>query len=160
MMVDRIEKLVGFIKRLEGRGVYEFRIDTFEDRLKLQKLVYIAKFYGIDLGYHFNEYLRGPYSPELADDYYTLSEKLNDFKEITVSFENDKFEEFAKFISNKSVDSLEGIATGLIFLPSLKRSIKDKKILKEKIATLIRSRKPFLANESDKIAEIIVSNFA
>ncbi len=72
--MNTIENLARFIKALENAGVYEFRISNFDDRLKLQKIVYIAKYFDIDLGYSFSEYLRGPYSPELADDYYKLSE--------------------------------------------------------------------------------------
>jgi len=160
MKMERIKKLVGFIKYLENANVYKFKIDTFEDRLKLQKLVYIARYYGIDLGYNFSEYLRGPYSPELADDYYMLSEKLKDFKDIAATIDGESVEKFVKFIKDNSVDKLEGIATGLMFLSTLKRSNKDKETLKKEVATLVRSRKPFLANESDEIAEIVVSNFA
>jgi len=50
-------------------------MDSFGDRLILQKAVYLAQQAGIPLGYHFCWYLRGPYSRDLtADAYSTLSE--------------------------------------------------------------------------------------
>lgn len=46
----------------------EPRIDTFNDRLLMQKSVYLAQALGVNLGYHFGWYLRGPYSPALTRD--------------------------------------------------------------------------------------------
>ncbi|MGC8848561.1 MAG: hypothetical protein ACP5QE_06950 [Conexivisphaera sp.] len=42
-------------------------------RLKVQKYVYFARFFGYDAGYRFDMYLRGPYSAELADDLHELN---------------------------------------------------------------------------------------
>ena len=55
--------------RLNVRG-------SFEDRLRLQKYVYIMERLGLDLGYSFSGYLRGPYSPDLADDYYSKADDV------------------------------------------------------------------------------------
>lgn len=50
-------------------------MDSFDDRLILQKAVYLTQQAGIPLGYHYYWYLRGPYCRELtADAYTTLSE--------------------------------------------------------------------------------------
>jgi len=46
--------------------------DDFDKRLEVQKAVYLLQESGADLGYHFSWYLRGPYSPSLADDAYSL----------------------------------------------------------------------------------------
>ncbi len=48
--------------------------DNLEDRLKLQKAVLLLKHLKVKSfrKYDFNMYLRGPYSPELASDYYRL----------------------------------------------------------------------------------------
>ena len=49
--------------------------DGFENRLKLQKLVYIAQScFGLELGYSFTIYRFGPYSTMLADHYYDYLE--------------------------------------------------------------------------------------
>ena len=46
-------------------------MDSFDDRLILQKAVYLAQQAGISLGYHYYWYLRGPYCRELTADAYT-----------------------------------------------------------------------------------------
>ncbi len=49
-----------------------FKIDSFEDRLILQKAVYLAQTAGINLGYYYQWYLYGPYSPSLTQDEYAI----------------------------------------------------------------------------------------
>ena len=49
---------------------WNFDADEFDDRLRMQKLVYLAGEFGFDHGYSYNMYLHGPYSPDLAKDYY------------------------------------------------------------------------------------------
>jgi len=49
-----------------------FQIDNFEDRLILQKAVYLAQAAGVNLGYYYHWYLYGPYSPSLTRDEYTV----------------------------------------------------------------------------------------
>ena len=53
-----------------------FRIDSFEDRLILQKVVYLIQTIGVNLGYYFQWYLHGPYSPSLTQDAYAISAEL------------------------------------------------------------------------------------
>lgn len=43
---------------------------TFEDRLIAQKKMYLLQSLGTDLGYEYNWYVRGPYSPSLANYIY------------------------------------------------------------------------------------------
>ncbi|MBV8371082.1 MAG: hypothetical protein JO036_19380 [Candidatus Eremiobacteraeota bacterium] len=52
-------------------------IDTVVDRKRLQKAVYLGQAIGgVDLGYRYGWYKKGPYSPSLARDYYSLAESL------------------------------------------------------------------------------------
>jgi len=61
---------------LDALGV-EPKIDTVADRKRLQKAVYLGQAIGgVDLGYRFGWYIKGPYSPGLATDYYDLAEAL------------------------------------------------------------------------------------
>ncbi len=50
------------------------RMGTFTDRLKVQKSVYLAQAAGVDIGHHFNWYLRGPYAPGLTQDVFDAIE--------------------------------------------------------------------------------------
>ena len=52
----------------------ESDIGTLDDRVRIQKTVYLGQLSGINLGYHFGWHIKGPYSPSLARDYYALEE--------------------------------------------------------------------------------------
>jgi len=43
---------------------------SFDERLALQKTIYLAQQVGVPLGYQFSWYLRGPYSKDLTSDAY------------------------------------------------------------------------------------------
>ncbi len=58
-------------KSFEAVGI-ELRTDNFDNRLILQKAVYILQQAGIQLGYRYGWYLRGPYSPELTNDVFSV----------------------------------------------------------------------------------------
>ena len=47
-------------------------LDTFNGRLIVQKAAYLAQAKGINLGYHFSWYLRGPYCSSLTEDAFSL----------------------------------------------------------------------------------------
>jgi uncharacterized protein YwgA len=51
----------------------DFKIDIFEDRLILQKAIYLAQAAGVHLGYYYHWYLSGPYSPSLTRDEYAIA---------------------------------------------------------------------------------------
>lgn len=48
------------------------KIDTIEDRILLQKKVYIAQELGLPLGYGYSWYIHGPYSPDLTTAIYQI----------------------------------------------------------------------------------------
>ena len=50
-----------------------FEIDTFVDRLIMQKAVYLAQAAGVNLGYFYHWYLHGPYSPSLTRDEFAVA---------------------------------------------------------------------------------------
>jgi hypothetical protein len=49
------------------------RVGQFEERLLLQKAVYLLQEAGVHLGYRYRWYLRGPYSTDLASDVFFLA---------------------------------------------------------------------------------------
>ena len=49
-------------------------INTLDERVMVQKAVYLAQVIGVNLGYQYSWYLMGPYSRDLTKDYYTLHE--------------------------------------------------------------------------------------
>ncbi len=54
-----------------------FQTNYFEDRLILQKTIYLAQAAGVNLGYYYQWYLYGPYSPSLTRDEYAISTDIS-----------------------------------------------------------------------------------
>ncbi len=50
--------------------------DRFEHRLIAQKFVYLLKLKGVEFAYPFRLYVRGPYSPALAREYYQHADEF------------------------------------------------------------------------------------
>lgn len=47
-------------------------VDSFDDRLRYQKVIYLLQYYDLPVGFRFNWYVRGPYSPPLTDILYSI----------------------------------------------------------------------------------------
>jgi len=96
------------LKRLGGGNV-----DSFEQRLKSQKIQYFAQLFGISPLYAFNLYIRGPYSPDLAHDLFQIKNKgikVKIGKFIPEELEK-RFGELEHFIQEKTNKQLEIVAT-------------------------------------------------
>lgn len=162
---NRFETLVVFLKALERKAGYKFTIKMFQDRLRLQKIVYIAKYFGIDLGYYFDLYIRGPYSSELADDYYAIENKFGGelpkvSEELVSKFaQNENLLKFAEMLKKYHMESytLELIATLLIYMKN--RSINPLTLSPEKekyIIETIHEMKPYFSELAIKQALDII----
>jgi len=66
---------------LDRIGFENIEISTFTKRKILQKKIYLLQLTGIDLGYRYNWYLRGPYCPAVANDTFILREEVKYDKE-------------------------------------------------------------------------------
>jgi hypothetical protein len=71
------ERQLGLALALKELGV-DRNVSEFDGRLILQKSVYLLEEAGVRLGYAFNWYLRGPYSPALTRDLFNLSSSDDD----------------------------------------------------------------------------------
>ena len=105
---DAVLLAYSVLKRLGSGGV-----EAFAQRLISQKVQYLAQVFGVSLKYRFNLYLRGPYSPFLANDLFKLKEeKLQVKEESFVPQElEERFQEAKKFVDGKTVRQLELITT-------------------------------------------------
>lgn len=81
-MFDRKLLLNILLKKFGG-----LNIKKFTERLVLQKRIYLLQLFGIDLGYRYNWYIRGPYSPSLADDAFELELKKTEIDTSSSGFE-------------------------------------------------------------------------
>lgn len=88
---------------LDRIGFEDIEIDKFDKRKILQKKIYLLQLTGVDLGYRYNWYLKGPYCPALANDTFTLREEkkyddeYNDY-ELNSKTKN-KFDTLHKIVS-------------------------------------------------------------
>ena len=107
-------QLAGLVKR----AYPNFDMTNFNDRLKLQKLIYLMQESNINLGYDFGLYLHGPYAKMLARDGFDMP---NFDKCKIIKFEDskldEKFESLLKFLDNKKddKDAMEIIASLHLF---------------------------------------------
>lgn len=108
--MDRQAFVLGHIlRRFPG---FKFSMGTFDDRLRLQKFIYLLQAHDIYLGYDFSWYLRGPYCTALAasgfmlDGFYSM---LPDSHGKSEGFANsvvrDRFRRFAEFVRDKEMDT-------------------------------------------------------
>ncbi|MCK9299292.1 MAG: hypothetical protein M0P21_10065 [Methanoculleus sp.] len=56
---------------------FRMNTDLFEHRLIAQKFVYLLKLKGVEFVYPFRLYVRGPYSPDLAREYYRHADEFS-----------------------------------------------------------------------------------
>jgi uncharacterized protein YwgA len=111
-----LESFVLFLKEHKLIDVEKLKDESdagFENRLKLQKYIFIARYFGLDMGYSFSLYIHGPYSPDLARDYYAL--ELTGGRGLPESFRKD---EFLGLVLGKDSNWLEAEATALDFVES------------------------------------------
>ncbi len=106
-----------------------------EFRIKVQKLVYLSKFFGWNNSYHFNLHERGPYSVELAHDYQNLTGSI---QSTSLSLQTDSFKDFIK---NQTNEFLEATSTILYYLIKIKPSNLDK----NKVIEILSYIKPHLS---------------
>jgi uncharacterized protein YwgA len=110
--------LAPFVALLERHGLINLDAmphedkEGFENRLRLQKYVYLVRHYGLDLGYHYGIYRYGPYSSALASDYYALAEDVTRYElELGRHLPPFNVNGFFNLVSGKSTNWLEIAAT-------------------------------------------------
>lgn len=86
----------------------DFSMSTFNERLRLQKIIYLLQTFGIYLGYDFSWHIRGPYCSILATNGFALRDIYDKIPPNKARFENPsvqkKFEKFQNFIKDRIVD--------------------------------------------------------
>ncbi len=98
----------------------EVKVDAFDDRLILQKAVYLAQAAGVRLGYSYRWYLRGPYCPAVADDAFAMtSEGMEEAEGWTLDEgSSTKLDRLCRLFENAGADRT-GLARKLELLASV-----------------------------------------
>lgn len=138
-------------KSIFGR---DFRPDVFEDRLEMQKTVYLLQNLGISVGdYRFMWYKHGPYSQTLQNDILNL----HGVEDISINFSADARKEIetlknAIFKEGLEYDECQWVEC-LGSLHYIKENLLPSSAEDETILNELKSRKPHLSNDGDdKIA--------
>jgi len=120
-------------------------MQTFSERKRVQKLVYLMKSFGIQLDYSFGWYLHGPYSPDLTRELYDNSQQAVASAEIRMNpLETKRLDSLKDFLKEdiESSDSLE-LLVSLHYLLSTGREAgyNDKQIIE-----VLKQKKPFFSD--------------
>ncbi|MGI6428477.1 MAG: hypothetical protein ACOXZ6_01970 [Syntrophomonadaceae bacterium] len=99
------------IDNLCGKDLLKFFANNFNQRLLLQKSTYLLQCWGIDLGFRYNWYIRGPYCPDLTAQAFDISEYYEEYSqacnklELTESVKQ-TIEKFKKWISQNKPEGM------------------------------------------------------
>ncbi len=132
---SEIFTLGGILKRISTFDPVEFR-RSFVQRLRVQKSLYLLQAFGLYFGYSFSWYLRGPYSPGLTRDLYSLEElyefiPVGRFEEPSTE---DRFEWFMSLLEDIGDDiRMLELTASAHFIHSLRPSLDRAALLKETI---------------------------
>ncbi len=125
-----------YVLRRLGTG----RIDSFNQRLKSQKIQYFAQLFKVSPHYSFNLYIWGPYSPDFRHDLFEIRRKNMKVKlDKFIPKELEKrFTSLKRFIDDKSIRQLELVATlhWLLNIAHLSHSEAKKRLSEWKRANL------------------------
>jgi uncharacterized protein YwgA len=72
--MERREKIIALFREIGFRP----DITRFDDRLVAQKVVCLLEMKGLELGYPYSMYVRGPYSPDLTTDLYAFRDDFHE----------------------------------------------------------------------------------
>jgi len=103
------EAVARLLDTVESALGWQFDPEEFDDRLRAQKFVYIAEGFGADVPYDYGIHLHGPYSPDLADDYY--SDAFADHRGSAATPEEFDVDGFTRLVEGRSTEWLEWAAT-------------------------------------------------
>lgn len=82
-------------------------IESFDDRLICQKKIYLLQALGVDLGYKYNWYVHGPYSPTLTNYAYSHIDIFNSYDFSGYELNEDAVERIA-IVNDIANDRQEG----------------------------------------------------
>jgi uncharacterized protein YwgA len=130
----RVDKLVAYIKE----SGFSPRMDNFEHRLIIQKMVCLLELMGSEMGYNHSLYVRGPYSPILTQEAFENKKKVEqlDTTYKLSSAEKERIESIKNGSDNLNTALLEIMATYSFLTKAMMKNGTD--------ATIILKRlKPF-----------------
>ena len=141
MSLEGARNIIAAVAHAMGRKP---NVNSFEDRLLMQKGCFVLNKLGVYPRYRFDLYIRGPYSSELTRDYYDLLKRKD------MTYETDVHPEFIEELSvliGKGTPFLEAYATlGLV-------SSYNPRMDRNKLIEFVIGMKPHLIKEIREASE-------
>ena len=156
--MDRQPFVLGFLLRKFPE--FDFKMDEFDDRLRLQKFIYLLQAHDIYLGYDFSWYLRGPYCTTLTTAGFILDNFYDDIPKETKNtrFANNiiqkRFDKFTNFIRGKETDKnfLEAAAS-LHFLLNTSQTTSDNDAIRKVAKKMPDANESYVRNVLSQIKQ-------
>jgi hypothetical protein len=124
-------------------------ISTQDDRIAIQKLICLVQEAGLQLGYSFNWYVRGPYSPGLTSDYYQIASKRDAVEADAQNYAlSEPAREAVQRVANVATPPPQANLPKVLWLElvaSIAFLVRRYRLSKEAAEAKIRSSKPYLA---------------
>lgn len=139
------------LSKLERETGLNFAGSDFNSRLRIQKSVYLLKVLDVPpfTGYDFGYYIRGPYSPSLAKDYYSIVGKFEILTDANIPFDKERIVIEA---ANRGNRFLEAVAT-LHFAWTINGRPDRETVLK-----IVKELKPSLNDKLPEAWQFLVEN--
>lgn len=154
--MERIDIANGMI--FQGLGI---KIDSFDNRIISQKKIYLLQQLGTELGYTYNWYIRGPYSPTLTTYMYNKLDMLaeKDFSNYRLGKEHQenikKVNLLSEFKSSDvSLAEWYELLASLVYISTNKESwgVTDQKSLFD---TLIKHKPQFTLHQCEEAYRVL-----
>ena len=151
---------IGVKLALNGLG-RPLKVDSFDDRLILQKTIYLVQAKGIHLGYYYKWYLHGPYCSSLTKDLYAIDSESGYADEECGRWklDDDSSKRLSDLIPLFSKNDTEGLANHLELLASVHFLLERKQVSKrnvKQIRTILkRYDKKFSANQIEEALGVL-----
>lgn len=117
------------------------KTESFQDRLILQKTIYLAQEAGVHLGYYFNWYLHGPYCSALANDAFSVDPESEEFKEWKLdASSHDKLTKLSELMR---LEAREALAKKMELLASVHFLIRRKQVSGENSSEIASTLKEY-----------------
>lgn len=145
------------------REIHCFSIDTVDDRILLQKKVYLLnKFYNSNLQYSYNWYINGIYSPSLASDCYKLIPRgIESFSDFELTEDGEKQINKVNELANKKLNDNMTISSWYQLLSSVYYMFNEYGFTgiknKEKLIKTIQSFKKQFAKKDIELVIMILN---
>jgi uncharacterized protein YwgA len=93
-----IDKVIACLKEIG----FKANVESFNDRILLQKIPFLLKLKGIDIKFKYGLYIRGPYSTDLTQEIYDNKSKIENLETNydLSSEEKNKLSEFIEVFGN------------------------------------------------------------